>query len=250
MKVTKLISMNFITMLSFSAIASDNVSNEHLTDPLEMDDFVSAKYGNKGMDASFGYIIGDNSIEKKSLVIEGEGIINGDNIANKFNLSYKNYNKKNGYGTNLEVSYDFEADIRAEESSKISYGIFKEFIQSKNVKFYPEIGLGVSVENNPVDAGDIGYTIPGTFGYTGFHSSFLISEQLALEINPFVYYALSGSNSYLENAYGDDNRTRVTTDVNVKYTLKDDMQLTLASSFELGTSFDENKFSIIFTHFY
>ena len=71
-----------------------------------------------------------------------------------------------------------------------------------------------------------------------------------LEINPFVTYALSGSNSYLENAYGNAHRARVTTDINVKYALSEDMQLKLSSSFELGTPFDESKFSIVFTHFY
>lgn len=248
-KLVSLVSINIFTLLSFSVFARDSVLHDRLTDPLEMDDLVSFSYSNKGIDASFGHVFEDNSITKRSILIKGQGI-NNYNSLNEFNLIYRNYNKKNGYGTNLEISYNFEADNRAEESSEISYGIFKELIQSHNVRVYAEAGLGVKIENNPVDSGDIGYTIPGTYGYTGFYSSFLISERFALEINPFVTYALSGSNSYLENAYGNAHRARVTTDINVKYALSEDMQLKLSSSFELGTPFDESKFSIVFTHFY
>ncbi len=210
-----------VAVCSFSSFADQNSDTEiqDMSDPLAVYTQAGARTSDKGLNIKVGrtYDTGNpdtmamNIIEVKGIAGEylgWSGTGSRDNSIDSVRFRNFSVDTTNGRGSQLDLNYNVE-----QESLNASYSFIQALPKWGNLNLYPLAGLGVNVRNGNfpscTDANDCqtepqdnGYTVPGTYAVVGAYTKYAITDKLWLNYNPMWLTTLSGSKSYVDNAYG------------------------------------------------
>lgn len=223
--------------ISFSSFADQNSDNDvqDMSDPLAVYTQAGAGASDKGLNIKVGrtYDTGNpetmamNIIEVKGIAGEylgWSGSSHRDNSIDSVRFRNFSVNTTNGRGAQIDLNYNVE-----QESLNASYSFIQALPKLGNLNLYPLAGLGVNVRNGEfpgcanvgvdcqIDQQNIGYTIPGTYAVVGAYTKYAITDKLWLNYNPMWLTTISGSKSYVENAYGQGMGSIFTNEFAVSY---------------------------------
>ena len=126
----------------------------------------------------------------------------------------------NGRGQQIDLNFNRKSSALADENGNLSYAIIQALPRVGRFNFYPLIGGGMEFGNNVIeDDGSIdsGYSIQGFNGLIGTYIKLAVTEKLWINYNPFYLATLSGSENYVNNAYGPDNSDVLTHEFATSY---------------------------------
>ncbi|PSW17646.1 hypothetical protein C9I98_19210 [Photobacterium sanctipauli] len=205
-----LLTVAVFSAVSFNAFADDDIQD--MSDPLAVFTQVGAGYTDKGLNIKLGqtYDTGNPTTAGMN-VLELKGAM-GDTLgwrdeANDSidSIRFRNFgvDLTNGRGNQIDVNYDFNT-----EAGSISYSFIQALPAFGPIQLFPLGGVGAAFGNNVTgDDGETisGYSMPGTFAVIGTYGKFTINDKIWLNYNPMWMTTLSGSDSYKNNAYGENN---------------------------------------------
>jgi hypothetical protein len=130
-------------------------------------------------------------------------------------VRFRNFklNLTNGRGTQVDANYNRKGNQLAEANLDISYSVIQALPPVGRFNFYPLAGFGMAMgKNAEEDDGSIdsGYSIMGFNGLVGTYIKFAITDKMWINYNPFYFAAISGSDNYENNAYGNGNDSVLT----------------------------------------
>nr|WP_023602925.1 hypothetical protein [Aliivibrio logei] len=211
-----------LPLFSLSCIAEE--TPQDMSDPLAV--YTQAGFGitDKGINLKIGqtYDTGNadtaamNIIEIKGIAGEQLGLRDADDYSSvddsidSFRFRNFSANMKNGSGRQIDMSYDVET-----ETLTSSYSILQALPQIGIFSFFPLAGVGVTVQND--QTGVSGYSIPGTFALVGMYTKAQLTDKIWINYNPMYMSALSGSDTYKEDAYGEGNGDILTHEFAISY---------------------------------
>lgn len=127
----------------------------------------------------------------------------------------------NGRGSQIDVNYNVE-----HESFNASYSFIQALPKVGTFQFYPLAGLGINVQNGELTSdgsidsnSNIGYTFPGTFFVIGMYSKINVTDKLWINYNPMYLNSISGSEPYMDNAFGTGYSDILTHEFAISYQL-------------------------------
>ncbi len=214
----KLLIITSLFSLSLSSYADDKEIQD-MSDPLAVYTQAGAGYTDKGLNIKVGqaYDTGfDTTMAMRVLEIKGFygetlGIDDSANTDDSVDaVRFRNFelDLTNGRGAQIDVNYNFDASHLANKHGDISYSLLQALPKIGRFNFYPLAGAGLAFGNNATeDDGSIdsGFSIYGAFALVGMYAKVEITENIWLNYNPIYLQALSGSDLYKDNAYGDGN---------------------------------------------
>ncbi|WP_105201251.1 MULTISPECIES: hypothetical protein [unclassified Pseudoalteromonas] len=187
-----------------------------MSDPLAIYTQVGGGATDKGLNFKLGkaYDTGDDATAAQ-FVVEAKGLL-GDTLGWRSerhttesldSLRFRNFavTLKSLRATQLDVNYNFRANLVADESADISYSIIQALPPKGAFNFYPLAGVGASVgkdERQSDGSVDDGYSLMGGYGLIGMYAKVNLSDKIWLNYNPFWLTTLTGSSTYKDNYYG------------------------------------------------
>lgn len=129
-----------------------------------------------------------------------------DNEIDSFRFRNFKVEMTKGRGSQLDINYNFQKSIFGERTGDISYSLIQALPKMSVFNLYPLAGFGVNYGKNVIqDDGSInsGFSVYGLNVLVGLYGKITITEKLWLNYNPFWLLAVSGSDLYENNAYGD-----------------------------------------------
>ncbi|MCW8327449.1 hypothetical protein MD588_01355 [Photobacterium sp. SDRW27] len=209
-----LITLPILISLSPYAFAEDNIQD--MSDPLSVYTQAGLGYTDKGLNVKIGRsydtgienTAGMNVFELKGIGGESLGW-NGSSRENNNDspslIRFRNFqaNIKNGQAKQIDINYDLN-----NEMGTASYSFIQALPQIGPFNFFPLAGVGASFGNNVVgDDGETisGYSIPGTFIVAGTYAKLALTEKIWLNYNPMWKKTLSGSDTYKDHGFEDNN---------------------------------------------
>ncbi|MDF1883362.1 hypothetical protein JHD49_05350 [Sulfurimonas sp. SAG-AH-194-C21] len=225
----------FITVLSLLATASllsaDNNSTKEIqdmSDPLAVFTQAGIGFTDKGINIKIGKAYDSGKPATMAMnIIEVQGVL-GDTLGFRDNqvntvdsLRFRNFviNTKNGFGGQVDIAWDFNT-----KSGSASYAVIQALPAFSIIQLYPLAGVGLSVANNVNNhplwaetASPSGLSVPGAYATVGMYSKITITKKIWLNYNPIYLYALTGSDAYVKNAYGEDQQGLFTHEVSLSY---------------------------------
>lgn len=242
---------------TFSALAENEAFSENelqdMSDPLAVYTQVGLGATNNGLNLKLGksYDPGTpktmamNVVEIKGFFGEALGWDSGDTKDNAIDsVRYRNFkvDMTDGRGSQIDVNYYFDANHLAEQSGDASYSMIQALPKMSIFNLYPLAGVGASFGNNVVeDDGRTGsgYSVNGTFGLIGMYGKMTITDKFWLNYNPFWLTTLSGSNTYKDNAYGENNSSLFTHEFIASYQINPRMTVRYFANWNENVDFSD-----------
>ncbi|MFV0477268.1 MAG: hypothetical protein ACK5ME_05470 [Parahaliea sp.] len=209
--------ITIITMAGFVPSHAETTETEALqdmSDPLAVFTQTGLGVTDKGMNIKFGQTYkpstpgyaAQNVIEIKGIGGELFDIRDSDkplyrNVDNSIDsFRFRNFKVAvaKGVGTQLDMSYNVDAD-----ALDTSYSFIKAMPPVLGaINFYPLLGAGVTIAN---EVSDDGYEILGTFAVAGMYAKATLSRNIWLNYNPLYLHTFSGSSNYQDGYYAGDS---------------------------------------------
>lgn len=169
---------------------------QDMSDPLAVYTQMGAGVTNKGLNLKLGraYDTGNKDtmamdvVELKGFAGESLGLDGNDSV-NQLHYRHFGVNIQNGRGSQVDVNWDFNANI-----GTASYSLIQALPQMGPVNLYPLAGIGAVVQDGKEDS----YQMPGTFGLAGIYSKVQINERVWLNYNPMYTSQLGGNTALKE----------------------------------------------------
>ena len=95
---------------------------------------------------------------------------------------------------------------------------------------------------------DSGYSIMGFNGLIGTYIKFELTEKMWINYNPFYFAALSGSDNFEDNAYGDGNSSVLTHEFAYSYQFTPVFNLRYFANWSEHVDFDDGGHRIEFNY--
>ncbi|AGH81833.1 hypothetical protein PCNPT3_09475 [Psychromonas sp. CNPT3] len=217
MKKIKLVLILSALSCTSNVMAAEKKSDEQLkdmSDPLAIYTQAAIGFTDKGFNFKVGqtYETGDpvtgamNIVEIKGVAgdLAGwSGSQRRDNSIDSFRIRNLTANIENGRGAQLDIDYNVE-----QESMNASYSFLQALPAMGIFNLYPLAGVGLNLRNGDVGmqgettANTSGYNISGTYFLVGTYSKLAITDKIWINYNPMWLTTLSGSDNYVDNAYG------------------------------------------------
>ncbi|KKD61957.1 hypothetical protein RN22_03365 [Grimontia sp. AD028] len=192
--------------LPLSVVADQSLTDvQDMSDPLAVYTQAGVGVTNNGLNFKLGmtYDTGDpttlgmNIIELKGLA--GDFLHLGGNDSFD-SVRYRNFglDTKTGWGSQIDVSWDFDQDLGSASYSKIH-----ALPAMGALQLYPLAGVGLTVSDtaeirgNEVPIGSVGYAIPSSYLVVGSYSKLTITDDIWLNYNP-MYVNTLNDNSYMK----------------------------------------------------
>ncbi|MBS3797966.1 hypothetical protein [Pseudoalteromonas sp. BDTF-M6] len=224
----------FLTLctLTFStSVYAEEQDVADMSDPLAIYTQVGGGATDKGVNFKLGkaYDTGDHATAAQ-FVVEAKGLL-GDTLGWRSehhttqsldSLRFRNFavTLQSLRATQLDVNYNFRANLVADESADISYSLIQALPPMGAFNFYPLAGVGASVgkdERQSDGSIDDGYSLMGSYGLIGMYAKVNLSDKIWLNYNPFWLTTLTGSSTYKENYYGLNERNILTHEFAASY---------------------------------
>ena len=239
-------------LFSASTLAEENEVQD-MSDPTAVYTQAGIGLTNKGINVKIGdsYDTGNpdtmamNVIEIKGIAGDTFGWDSGDVKDNSVDtLRFRNFslNLTNGRGQQLDVNYNRKDSHLADENGNASYAIIQALPKVGLFNFYPLIGMGMEFGNNVIeDDGSIdsGYSIQGFNGLIGTYIKMAVTEKLWINYNPFYLSTLSGSDNYVDNAYGEGNDSVLTHEFATSYQFTPTFNIRYFANWSEYTDFED-----------
>ena len=189
---------------------------QDMSDPLAVYTQAGLGITDKGLNIKLGKSYDPNMKDTMAMnVIEIKGVLGEalgwagsskkNNSIDSYRLRNFKVNTKNGRGSQIDIACSMKPTALAHASCNGSYGVIQALPKVGIVTFYPLLGAGIEFGRNVVeDDGSIdsGYSAYGVNSVVGMYSRIAVSKKFWLNYNPFWVSALSGSENYKKNAYG------------------------------------------------
>ncbi|WP_440876169.1 hypothetical protein [Thalassotalea sp. PLHSN55] len=241
---------------------------QDMSDPLAVYTNAGAGATNRGLNFKFGqsYKTDDpNVVGMRVLEIQGamgedlgwDEASSIDNSIDSFRLRDVNVNKKNGRGTQLDISYNLDGNHLAEQTGKASYSIIQALPKIGRVTLYPLAGVGMDFGNNTFAEGSTpanpeidvnGFSAYGAFAMVGMYSRITVTDKIWMNYNPFYFKGLTGSDNYMNNAYGPNSDTILTHEVSIGYKITPRLNVRYFANWNENNSFSEGDHRIEFNY--
>ncbi|MGR5096964.1 hypothetical protein ACPV5O_26760 [Vibrio maritimus] len=253
---------------SFYSFADPATSNEiqDMSDPLAVYTQVGSGLSDKGVNVKVGrsYNTGNpdtmamNIIEVKGVAGEylgWSGTGRRDNSIDSIRFRNFSVTAASGRGTQFDVNYDVE-----HESLNASYSFIQALPKLDNLSLYPLAGMGINVRNGnfrscadtsslcQTEQQDYGYTVPGTYAIVGMYGKYAITDKLWLNYNPMWLTTLSGSKSYVDNAYGVGKSSILTHELAMSYQFTHRFNVRYFANWTQGNSYFEGDQRVEFNY--
>jgi hypothetical protein len=225
----------FVALLATSQMSfagSNDATNDDqvqdMSDPLAVYTQAGAGVSDKGLNVKVGQTydtgnpetMGMNIIEVKGVAGEAlgwSGNSDRDNSIDSFRFRNFSVNTTNGRGAQVDLNYNVE-----QESLNASYSFIQALPKMGPINLYPLAGLGVNINNGEfgvpeTELNTTGYTLSGTYAVVGAYTKLAITDKLWLNYNPMWLTSVSGSDIYVDNAFGKDNSNLFTNEFIVSY---------------------------------
>ncbi|MGV2987874.1 hypothetical protein ACE1OE_09535 [Vibrio sp. E150_011] len=228
---TSILASAIVAAFSFSAIASESEATQvqDMSDPLAVYTQAGAGISDKGINVKVGQVYDTGNPDTMAMnILEVKGVAgewlgwtgtgDRDNSIDSVRIRNFSVDKTNGRGSQIDVNYDV-----AQENLNASYSIIQALPAFGNLNLYPLAGLGLNVRNGEfpgygeIEQQNIGYTIPGTYAVVGAYTKYAITDKIWLNYNPMWLTTISGSKSYVDNAYGQGQSSIFTNEFAVSY---------------------------------
>ena len=247
-----LIAIPIVLAVSSVSFAEEKEQKEvqDMSDPLAVYTQVGAGYTDKGLNFKVGksYDSGKPATMAMNLVeIKGAW---GDTLGTRKDLNdsvdsirFRNFivDTTNGQGSQVDVSYNLNT-----KSGSASYSIIQALPKMGWFQFYPLAGVGLAVANNvnehslwaEPDAPS-GFSVPGAFVMAGFYGKMDVTKNVWLNYNPVWLRAVAGSDAYVNNAYGLDERSVFTHEFAINYQITPVMNVRYFANWTTELNFDD-----------
>ncbi|OEF04972.1 hypothetical protein [Vibrio genomosp. F10] len=231
----KLITPISCALLVVSASASTFAEEplQDMSDPMAI--YTQAGFGvtDKGINIKVGqsYDTGNaetmamNIIELKGMGGESLGWASESERNNSIDTArFRNFqvNTTNGQGAQLDLNYSTH-----KETLNASYSFIQALPELGGLNLYPLAGAGVRVQNGRlngyqdeqinIDDSGVGYTVPGVYAIIGTYAKYSITDKLFVNYNPMWLTSLSGSDYFVDNAYGEGESSVFANELAVSY---------------------------------
>ena len=248
--------------LTVQAAETNDEDVQDMSDPLAVFSQIGAGYTDRGLNIKYGetYDTGsDTSMGMKIIELKGIGgealgfsdTVEPDNSIDSFRYRDFNVDLTNGRGKQIDVSYDVES-----ENASASYSFIQALPKMGRIQLYPIAGLGVNIQNNAVDhiaddgstVIDGGYSMPGVFAVAGMYSKITITDKIWFNYNPMYLTSLSGSDYYVDNAYGMNNDNILLHEVALSYQINPRTNVRYFANFSDEVDFKDGEHRIEFNY--
>ena len=242
----------FGLIFSASTLAQDKEVQD-MSDPTAVYTQAGIGVTNKGINIKIGdsYDTGNadtmamNIIEIKGIAGDIFGWDSGrvkDNSVDTFRVRNVTLDLTNGRGAQIDLNFNRKDNHLADENGNLSYAVIQAFPKVWRLNFYPLIGGGMEFGNNVIeDDGSIdsGYSVQGFNALVGTYIKLAITEKLWLNYNPFYFTTLSGSDNYVDNAFGDGNDDILTHEFATSYQFTPTFNIRYYANWSEYTDFDD-----------
>ena len=219
----------FILGFSGTLVAQDSETPElkDMSDPLAVYTRAALGVTNRGINLKVGIESKGGDADKALMnVIEIKGVggdaigWDGDyirsNSVDSLRYRYFSLNKKNGRGSQLDVTYE-----QHQESGVVSYSFLQGLPKWKNFSLYPLLGAGLAYANNALqDDGSTqsGLSIPGALAVVGMYGKYNVNDNIWLNYHPFWSVGLVGSDVFMDHGF-EGHSSVLTHEASVSYKL-------------------------------
>lgn len=215
---TQRLPLSLLMLTASPFVFADNHNNQgteavqDMSDPLAVYTQVGMGYTDKGLNLKLGQTFDTGSDTTMGMhVLElkgGYGDALGardyaDDSIDSLRLRRFGVDLTNGRGSQVDFNYDFDS-----EAGSLSYSFIQAIPALGPLQLYPLAGVGAAFANNALgDNGETisGYTVPGTFAVVGAYGKLTLTDNIWLNYNPMYMSTLSGSDTYKEHAFADND---------------------------------------------
>jgi len=243
-------------LFSLPTLAQEKQEKEvqDMSDPTAVYTQVGIGATNKGLNLKIGssYDTGNpdtmamNVFEFKGFWGDSLGWDDDDDVKDSgvdtFRVRNFSLNLTNGRGQQVDLTFNRDDSHLADENGNLSYAIIQALPKIWRLNFYPLIGAGMEFGNNVIeDDGSIdsGYSIQGFNGLVGTYIKLEITEKAWINYNPFYLATISGSDNYLDNAYGLGNDEILTHEFALNYQITQIFNVRYFANWSEYTDFDD-----------
>lgn len=252
--------MPLLFILGFPAalMAQDSETPElkDMSDPLAVYSRAAAGVSNRGVNLKFGIEKKGGDSDKALMnVLEIKGIAgdaigwDGDyirsNSVDSLRYRYFSLNKKNGRGSQIDVTYDLH-----QESGTVSYSLLQGLPKWKNFSLYPLVGAGLAYANNALqDDGSTqsGLSVPGALAVVGMYGKYTVNEKIWLNYNPFWTVGLVGSDIFMDHGF-EGHSSVLTHEATVSYKLSPRSNVRYFANWSQYTDFNDGAHRIEYNY--
>ncbi|MGF1729709.1 hypothetical protein [Photobacterium kasasachensis] len=251
-----LIPLPLVLLFTSTSFADDDVKD--MSDPLAVYTQAGLGYTDKGLNIKVGRsydtgienTAGMNVFELKGIGGESLGW-NGSSRENNNDspslVRIRNFqaNIKDGQAKQIDINYDLN-----NEMGTASYSFIQALPQIGPFNFFPLAGIGASFGNNVVgDDGETisGYSVPGTFIVAGTYTKLSLTDKVWLNYNPMWKKTLSGSDTYKEYAF-EDNDNVLTHEFAASYQINPRFNVRYFANWSENTDFSDGDHRVEFNY--
>lgn len=233
--------------VALMAQESETSDLKDMSDPLAVYTRAAVGVTNRGINIKIGIESKGGDADKALMnVLEIKGVggdaigWDGDyirsNSVDSLRYRYFSLNKKNGRGSQLDVTYD-----RHQESGVVSYSFLQGLPKWKNFSLYPLAGAGLAYANNALqDDGSTqsGLSVPGALAVVGMYGKYTVNETIWLNYNPFWSVGLVGSDIFMDDGF-EGHSSVLTHEVSVSYKLSSRSNVRYFANWSQYTNFKD-----------